>query len=95
MSEKDIAATVTIGHHVKQKRKRFKTCAARGCRSKPTQAFDVYSWWEVKRNQIPVHYEVCDKHASYFTGLFDRDASQRVRDDLVPYSYPHVKKEQS
>jgi hypothetical protein len=54
-----------------------------------TQAFDVGSWWSKSvfhgDNANVVHYEVCDKHAGYFTGVFDRQASERVVRDLAPW----------
>lgn len=65
-----------------------KTCAKHGCRREPTQAFDVFSWFMEQRKQRPVHYEVCDKHAGYFTCSFDKDASERVRRDMQAWPFP-------
>lgn len=68
-----------------QKRPEQQACAKRRCRRQPTQAFDVGSWFRTPREQELVHYEVCDKHADYFTGSFERTQSERVRADLEPW----------
>jgi hypothetical protein len=62
------------------------TCAKRRCRRPATQAFDVFSWFKPQRDQTRKHYEVCDKHAAYFTGTFNCDASKAVEKDLVEWS---------
>lgn len=41
-------------------------CAYDRCGKTATQAFDVWSWLRDYREQTPVHYEVCDKHAELF-----------------------------
>lgn len=68
-------------------------CAHRGCRNRVTQAHDVWSWFRPKEKQTPAHYEVCDDHASYFTGSFDNTKSEAVKRDLIEHEAmvaPHV-----
>jgi hypothetical protein len=62
-----------------------RACAHKRCRREVTQAFDVGSWFKPRTEQNLTHYEVCDKHAKYFEGSFDRLASERVKKDLIPY----------
>jgi hypothetical protein len=53
----------------------------------------VWSWFKPQEQQTPDHYEVCDDHASYFTGSFDRTKSEAVKRDLIEYhamEAPHV-----
>lgn len=59
-----------------------KTCAKLGCKRPATEAFDVGSWF---RAQELIHYEVCEKHATYFAEPFNKDSSKAVRKDLVPW----------
>jgi hypothetical protein len=61
------------------------TCAKRRCFRRPTQAYDVFSWFAPQEKQTPRHYEVCDKHAIYFTRSFDKEASRAVARDLVEH----------
>lgn len=61
------------------------TCAHRRCRRQITQAFDTGSWFAKPTPQNTTHYEVCDKHASYFAQPFDRQQLEAVKRDLEPY----------
>jgi hypothetical protein len=61
-------------------------CAAYGCAAAPSQAFDVWSWFRPVEEQTPAHYEVCDEHAAdYFGPHHDREASLRIKRDLLEW----------
>lgn len=63
-----------------------KVCAHRKCDLPPTEAHDVHSWFMPFSEQVPAHYEVCEKHAHYFAPPFNGDKSAAVRRDLVEWA---------
>lgn len=60
-------------------------CGHKRCHRKATQGWDVGSWFKPRTAQNLTHYEVCDRHAEYFAGSFDRQASERVARNLRPW----------
>lgn len=65
-------------------------CAKRGCRRKARHAWNVGDWAKYNvfhpGEQGERHYEVCTEHSAYFAHPFNREQSEAVSRDLIPWT---------